>query len=418
MKKIYLTLLMIFTAMFSCIAAVHGVDEIPNVHVADARRYVSDPDGLLSPAMRDSLDRAIRNVWTQSSAELAVVVVDRIEGGDIDTLATDLFTKWGMGKKDKDNGILYIVAIGDRSAAIRTGYGVEGVVPDVLAGRIIRSSNMRFKEGDVDGGVAEAVDGLSHLLTTPGATEELMSEYANDQGAGNGADNVDLFGIWVDVSKVIAALMLIWLIIVLISSRKQGRYARYMKLKQLQLPALVVAFATIGMGLVAFIPLMVIMRRLRVAPRKCPNCGNAMKRLDEKADNAYLTPAQDTEERLNSVDYDVWLCPNCGETDILPYVNETKSYTPCPHCGARACTMVADRVIAKPTTTSPGRGAKVYRCLNCKNVNSVAYNIPKLPPVVIVPPVGGRGGGFGGGGFSGGSFGGGMTGGGGASGGW
>ena len=80
--------------------------------------------------------------------------------------------------------------------------------------------------------------------------------------------------------------------------------------------------------------------------------------------------------------------------------------------------MVADRVIAKPTTTSPGRGAKVYRCLNCKNVNSVAYNIPKLPPVVIVPPVGGRGGGFGGGGFSGGSFGGGMTGGGGASGGW
>ena len=64
------------------------------------------PDGLLSPAMRDSLDAAIRRVWETSSAELAVVVVDRIEGGDIDSFATELFTDWGIGKEDNDNGVL------------------------------------------------------------------------------------------------------------------------------------------------------------------------------------------------------------------------------------------------------------------------------------------------------------------------
>ncbi len=164
---------------------------------------------------------------------------------------------------------------------------------------------------------------------------------------------------------------------------------------------------------------MIIMRRLRTASRKCPNCSTKMKRLDEKSDNAYLTPAQDTEERIDSVDYDVWLCPNCGETDILPYVNHSKNYTPCPNCGARACTLVADRIVKSPTTREEGWGQKIYNCRNCHKDNARNYTIPKAaPPVVIVPPIGGRGGGFGGGGFGGGSFGGGSTGGGGASGGW
>ena len=171
---------------------------------------------------------------------------------------------------------------------------------------------------------ADAVGNLSYLLTTPGATEELMSKYANDRRRG-GEETIDFFGIWIKISMFIAALMLIFFIITLVSTRRQNRYQRYIRLQQLQLPALIISFATIGMGLVVFVPLMIIMRRLRTASRKCPNCSTKMKRLDEKSDNAYLTPAQDTEERIDSVDYDVWLCPNCGETDILPYVNHSKT---------------------------------------------------------------------------------------------
>lgn len=417
-RKILTFFLIILAAAISAGAAVHSVKDIPNVHLADARRYVSDPDGLLSPAMRDSLDAAIRRVWETSSAELAVVVVDRIEGGDIDSFATELFTDWGIGKEDNDNGVLYLVAMGDRKAVIRTGYGAEGVVPDIIVGRIIRSSNQYFKGGDTDGGVADAVGNLSYLLTTPGATEELMSKYANDRRRG-GEETIDFFGIWIKTSIFIAALMLIFFIITLVSTRRQNRYQRYIRLQQLQLPALIISFATIGMGLVVFVPLMIIMRRLRTASRKCPNCSTKMKRLDEKSDNAYLTPAQDTEERIDSVDYDVWLCPNCGETDILPYINHSKNYTPCPNCGARACTLVADRIVKSPTTREEGWGQKIYNCRNCHKDNARNYTIPKAaPPVVIVPPIGGRGGGFGGGGFGGGSFGGGSTGGGGASGGW
>ena len=246
-RKILTFFLIILAAAISAGAAVHSVKDIPNVHLADARRYVSDPDGLLSPAMRDSLDAAIRRVWETSSAELAVVVVDRIEGGDIDSFATELFTDWGIGKEDNDNGVLYLVAMGDRKAVIRTGYGAEGVVPDIIAGRIIRSSNQYFKGGDTDGGVADAVGNLSYLLTTPGATEELMSKYANDRRRG-GEETIDFFGIWIKISMFIAALMLIFFIITLVSTRRQNRYQRYIRLQQLQLPALIISFATIGYG--------------------------------------------------------------------------------------------------------------------------------------------------------------------------
>jgi uncharacterized protein len=413
LRKLFIFLLAVVASMAAS-AAVHTVADVPNVHVADARRYVSDPDGLLSTAMRDSLDNVVRNVWTTSSAELAVVVLDQIDGGDIDTFATELFTAWGMGKKDNSNGVLYLVAIGDRRAVIRTGYGAEGVVPDVLAGRIIRSSNTYFKNGDIDGGVADAVGQVSALLTTPGATEELMSKYANDEAS----DKDDFFEMWIALSKIISACIFVWFVVQLIATRKLNRYPRYQKLKQMRLATVMFTFLTLGMALTTLIPLLIIMRLLRVFPRKCPNCGARMKRLDEKSDNAYLTQAQDMEERINSVDYDVWLCGKCGEVDILPYVNSSKDYTVCPQCGARACALSADRVIRKPTTFTEGRGEKIYCCRNCRRQSAVAYNIPKLPPVIVVPPTGGGRGGFGGGGFSGGSFGGGSTGGGGASGGW
>ena len=144
-----------------------------------------------------------------------------------------------------------------------------------------------------------------------------------------------------------------------------------------------------------------------------------MNKLDEVHDNYYLTPSQDLEEQLNSIDYDVWLCPNCGEKDVIPYVNQRSSYTVCPQCGAKACSLTSDRIITKPTTKLNGQGMKTYSCANCHKSYYKSYIIPKVAAEVpiIIGGIGGRGGGGFGGGIGGG-FGGGMTGGGGASGGW
>lgn len=420
MKPRCLTFIICSVFALVAFAKAYSPREIPNVHVENRTRYVSNPDNILSPQTVTALDSTLSRLWRKSSAEAVVVVVNNIDG-DIDDFATELFSQWGVGKKDKDNGLLFLISVGDRKAAIRTGYGMEGIVPDIIAGRIIRNIAFpRFREGDYDGGITAAVDEITRLTTTPGATEELMSRYANDEGAaGNGDEN--FIKSWLGIGVFIAAVMMLWFLWILFSHRHDDRYGRYNALKKMVVPGLLLGF--IGMG-VPFITLLIVwltMRFQRTRRRICPNCHHKMRRLDEQTDNQYLTPAQDLEEKLDSVDYDVWLCDTCGETDIIPFVNQHSMYQVCPKCGARAMSLRAARVLRQPTEYNEGVGLKDYVCRNCGHLDQESYTIPKVvvPPIIILPPGGGRGGGgFGGGGFSGGSFGGGMTGGGGASGGW
>lgn len=420
MRYRFITLLIQLIIATGISAKEYTPEEIPNVHVADRTRYVSNPDNLLSPEAEAGINTTLSELWKNTSSEVVVVVVENIKGGDIDSFATDLFTKWGIGKRDKDNGLLFLVSVNDRRMAIRTGYGMEGVVPDILAGRIIRNIVApHFKEGDYDGGVTAAVNEIARLASTPGATEELMSKYANDERASQGNESEELFSLWLGSGAALALFLVAWLLWTLFRTRHDDRYNRYMALKRMMIPALIIGFIGLGIPFVVTFFIWLAMRYQRTRRRICPNCHHKMRRLDEQTDNQYLTPAQDLEEKLDSVDYDVWLCDTCGETDILPFVNQHSIYQVCPKCGARAASLRSDRVIRKPTEFNEGVGIKEYACRNCGNHTQTSYTIPKVivPPIVIIPGGGGKGG-FGGGGFSGGSFGGGMTGGGGASGGW
>lgn len=418
MKRISILFAVIALAV-TAFAAPHSVSDIPNVHVSDARRYVSNPDGVLSAAAVQQLDTMLAGVWRQTSAEVVVVAVDEIDTDDIDGFATKLFEEWGIGKKDNDNGLLILISKGARRATLRTGYGMEGVLPDAICGRIIRNDMApHFREGDYDGGTIAAVNTVSTMLTDPEAAAEVRSRYENDRRQTQDEDMSELWSMLGGLCVSMTAVAFFLLIYTLRTSRKMTPTERYYKLSTIKTPLLMLGCIGIGVPLLAYWILTAKMKRVRNSPRKCPNCSTPMQKVDEVHDNDYLTPAQDTEEKIDSVDYDVWLCPNCGEKDIIPFVNPKSGYSPCPLCGARACTLVADRVMVRPTTAAPGRGVKVYSCRNCHRDSNVAYEIPKLPVVpVVILPGGGRGFG-GGGGFSGGSFGGGMTGGGGASGGW
>ena len=417
LRRISLSALLM--AVITVVNAGTPVADIPNVHVADRTRYVSNPDGVLSADAVRRLDTTLGKIWESTSAEPVVVAVASMPGDtDIDTYATDIFDAWGIGKKDKDNGVLMVIARDDRKAVIRTGRGAEGVLPDIVCGRILRNEMFpRFREGDYDGGTEAALAAMERVLTDPQYAAELRSEQPNDAHAGESdLDGEELFSFYLKIAALLALVMTAWAVGTVWTTRRNDSVYRYSRLHQLLLPALVVTFLTLGMGLPALLIGYVAMKRTR-SKRKCPNCHHAMKKIDEQNDNAYLTPAQDTEEKINSVDYDVWVCPNCRETDILPYVNRRSAYRVCDRCGSRASALVMDRVVLRPTERRKGAGERTYRCKNCGNTHVERYVIPMLAAAapVIIGGIGGRGGG---GGFSGGSFGGGITGGGGASGGW
>ncbi len=403
-------------------AAVYGIDDIPNVHVQDRTKYVSNPDGVLSVGTVATLDSMLYGLQRSTTAEVAVVVVDRIEGGDIDTFGTELFGKWGIGKKDNDNGLLFLVSKDDRKMVIRTGYGVEGLIPDLVGGRLIRNvAAPHFRSGDYDGGVLATVSAINEILSDPEAAGEVVSKYGPESVSRPDDTGRELFNLWIGAGVVMTFVVLAMYIVTLRRHSRDDRYGRYQALSKIELPALVMSFLGIGIPFIAFIVILITMRRLRTKRRLCPNCHHKMKRLDEQTDNQYLTPAQDTEERLKSVDYDVWLCGNCGELDILPYVNKASHYKVCPVCGARACSLRSERMVQRPTYRTEGLVVKEYVCHNCGRHNDETHKVPRLEreaPIIVGGLGAGRGFGGGGGGFSGGSFGGGMTGGGGASGGW
>lgn len=299
-----LTIILSAVMAVAAYAAGRSVDDIPNVHVADRTRYVSNPDGVLSDATVARLDTMLARVWASSSAEVVVVAVADIDRpDDIDGFATDLFEKWGIGKSDRDNGVLILMARDSRKAVIRTGRGIEGPLPDIVAGRILRNDMFpRFREGDYDGGITAATERVARIATDPRYAEEIKSTIANDAGARRGGEafNGDEFFSWflrMAIFVGIAAFIVVAAMV--IANRRKEPQQAWRTLNDVKAPLLFCTFLFMGIPLAAYLLLVWQMHRIRTRKRLCPNCNSRMKRLNEESDNAYLTPAQDAEERLN-----------------------------------------------------------------------------------------------------------------------
>lgn len=99
---------------------------------------VNDYAKVLTPSEKTDLENQCRQLREKNGAELSVVIIKSLEGGQIDDTAVKLFERWKIGKRGKDNGVLVLVAIEDRRARIEVGYGLEPVLPDILAGQILR----------------------------------------------------------------------------------------------------------------------------------------------------------------------------------------------------------------------------------------------------------------------------------------
>jgi uncharacterized protein len=118
-------------------------------------------------------------------------------------------------------------------------------------------------------------------------------------------------------------------------------------------------------------------RYYRQHPRNC-SCGQPMRLLGEDEEDAYLSAAQQTEEKLAAVDYDVWLCAACGRTTRASQANDDSGYEKCPKCKTMAWQMVADTILVKASYEAAGKGERSYHCLHCGHEASTGYKLPRL----------------------------------------
>jgi uncharacterized protein len=114
---------------------------------------------MLSPATVESLNATLHRHEQETSNQVVVHTIPSLGGETIEGYGLRLATQLQAGQKGRDNGVLLLVARDDRKVRIEVGYGLEGALPDVLCARIIREEIVpRFKQGDMDGGVAGGVD--------------------------------------------------------------------------------------------------------------------------------------------------------------------------------------------------------------------------------------------------------------------
>ncbi len=125
-------------------------------------RIVNDFAGILSADEVNSLENKLVGFNDSTSTQIAVVTVKSLNGYDKNDFAQRLGAKWGVGQKGKNNGIVILVkpkyATEKGEASIQTGYGLEGVLPDITCKRIIENEMVpAFKTGNYYQGIDKAV---------------------------------------------------------------------------------------------------------------------------------------------------------------------------------------------------------------------------------------------------------------------
>jgi len=156
---------------------------------------VIDDAILLKASERNQLDQQIRSFLPEIQAQ--IWIVKSLEDEPIESLAIRAVDKWKLGTKKQDNGLLILAAIEDRQMRIEVGQGLEGNLPDVIAGRIIdQIMRPAFRSGDFVGGLSGALQEIQSRVKGEGGNRALDQEQGPSQ-RGNSIPSFWLILFWI-----------------------------------------------------------------------------------------------------------------------------------------------------------------------------------------------------------------------------
>ena len=182
MTRGVLFLLILILGCLALQAKEYTVKEIPMVHLQDRTRYVSNPDGILSPSAVATMDSILYALEQKTGIQTLVVAVTGIEGGDCFDFAHRLGQETGVGQKERDNGLVILLSTDERCVQFATGYGLEGVLPDAICKRIqSRYMVEHLGKNDWDAGMVAGIRAVNGYLD--GSMENIGGEEEEDDTA-------------------------------------------------------------------------------------------------------------------------------------------------------------------------------------------------------------------------------------------
>lgn len=438
------SILIIFCFFVSFTYAVeYTVETVPNPIKADAHSFVSNPDGILKMETVQQINLMLDSLKAQTSVEVGVVAVNSIGQADYLNFATELFTYWGIGNAKQDYGLLVLFVLDQKKVKIETGYGLEGVLPDAICARI-RTQLMvpEFKNKNYDAGLLAGIQAINATIRQEPIVEAVKTPIAWNQilPIAIAAYLLLVLLTWIGIANAIQKTKKNPKLITNLSRYKaiKNDKSGIISLVAIMLPVIVfigILLFSQPVFLLLLIPVpfttlpgniygKLMMLKIRRQPIPCNVCDGKMHILSEKQEDTYLKLAQQFEEQLHAIDYDVFVCDKCANEAIF-MLDKPSAYSECPKCGTKAFILKDKRTIVAPSYVSNGTERSTFYCKFCgyqENKNNTIPRLKHTSSAIAGGAIAGGffsgGGGFGSGGGGGGSFGGGMSGGGGSGGGW
>lgn len=138
----------IFLLQLFCCQLILGEVQIPQP-IGDI--YVQDPQHLLSSKTKKQIIKESKQLYQQTGAQVAILLVESLQGMDIRDYALKAFRTYKLGSKEKNNGLLLVIGVQDKKTRIEVGYGLEGIFPDSKVGNIIKTyTNPALRQHDID----------------------------------------------------------------------------------------------------------------------------------------------------------------------------------------------------------------------------------------------------------------------------
>ena len=321
--------------------------------------YVNDFAYLLSVEDEEVIREKLVELKTETGIEFTVVIIDQMSDyghdGPIEPFATGLFNYWGVGDASRNDGVMLLISRLDRVLRIEVGSGYGDTKNDAMAAIIDEKIVPLFRDDEYEKGINRGVDAVIRDVggSWPGEFNASFFEKLKNRFS----FGLDVIGDWIAVFYAFLAGLAFRL------------YRRWQRNK----------------------------------PRICPIDGAKMRKLEEHLDDEYLDDGQKLEEHLKSVDYDVWICDECGHRTIESYKSWFSKYGACRSCEYR--TLEGEETIVEhATTSSTGLKRIDYHCKHCNDRYHTHVTIPKKSKSSSSSSSGGFGGGSSSGGGASGSW--------------
>jgi uncharacterized protein len=340
------------------------------------QRMIHDYANKLDYQLENSLEQAILKTRHATTAELVVVIVPSLQAMPIEDYANQLFNSWGIGSGSTNNGILLLFALQDKSARIEVGVGLEQLISDQLAGKLLDTEILPFlTEQNIETGVKRGtlaiLDILNRFPDLARGTKEMSTGHVI-------RSPYDVATNWCIAIMVISELLHISCFF--ISKYKYYPTIAFVMvvptLMMLMAMALVTSLPYLNvngylriMGLFAFIGGISSLRGhcryfSRYKKHLCRKCATRQVLLCEIEEDALLSEQEQLEENLGSVDYDLWVCPACYTHEKKEYINWMSHFAKCPVCNHRTLAE-RKRVLNLPSQITSGVIEIENTCQSC-----------------------------------------------------